>query len=241
MESKEAVVKQVCAAIEHEAHLDLVAYPIEVRFNGGDLMLEGEVPNVSSKRLAVRAAAKVPGAGRVVDQLRVATERAGDGATRDAVCKLILRDIDFQNCGLYARVKGQREMLREPVVNPSGAIEVGVADGVVTLNGHVISLSHKRLVGVLAWWARGCRDVVNNLEVVPAEADNDDEIADALRLVFESDPYVHAEQIGIQSRDGVITLDGVVASDGERKRAELDAWYLFAVDRVVNHIEVRQG
>jgi osmotically-inducible protein OsmY len=75
--------------------------------------------------------------------------------------------------------------------------------------------------------------------VVPPEEDSDDEVTDALRLVLETDPLVPADQIGIRTRNHVVTLEGVVTTEEEKKRAELDAWYLFAVDRVINHIEVR--
>jgi osmotically-inducible protein OsmY len=37
----------------------------------------------------------------------------------------------------------------------------------------------------------------------------------------------------------VVTLEGYVRNEEERRRAELDAWALFAVDDVVNRIEVR--
>ncbi|MDD5249727.1 MAG: BON domain-containing protein [Rhodocyclaceae bacterium] len=240
MPSKDAVLKQVQAAIEHEANIDLQSHPVAMDFDRGIVTLDGEVPTVGVKKLALGATARVAGVVGINDRLRVdAGPRSGDGATRDAVARWLLRDIDFQNCALHVRVKGQLETLREPAASASGAIEIDVADGVVTLTGQVISLSHKRLAGVLAWWGRGCRDVVNRLEVVPPEEDNDDEIADALRLVLESDPYVHADQIGIGARDHVVTLEGRVSSDGERERAEQDAWCLFAVDKVVNHIEVR--
>lgn len=240
MEDKEAILKQVQAAIEREAHLDWQSTAIALTFRGDTLMLEGEVPHVAAKKLALRAAAAVPGVAGISDRLHVAAGHPpGDGATRDAVCKLLLRDIDFHNCSVHAQVKGQREVLRDAGADASGSIEVGVADGVVTLAGQVISLSHKRLAGVLAWWGRGCRDVINALEVTPPEDDNDDEIIDALRLVLEVDPYVHADRIGIGSRDSVITLEGVVSSDRERTRAEMDAWCLFAVDQVVNRLEVR--
>ena len=36
----------------------------------------------------------------------------------------------------------------------------------------------------------------------------------------------------------VVTLSGNVASEGERTRAEMDAWYLDGVEHVVNRIEV---
>jgi osmotically-inducible protein OsmY len=241
MQDKEAVLKQIQAALEHEAHVDLQTCPIQMDYSDGSLILEGEVPHIGSKKLVLGVAAAVSGVSGIVDRLRVTpAERPGDGAIRDAVCKWLLRDIDFRNCSLRVKGNGQVDTLREAIGESSGSIEVSVEDGVVTLTGQVISLSHKRLAGVLAWWARGCRDLVNGLEVVPPEEDNDDEISDALHLVFETDPFVHADQIGISTRNGVVTLQGVVTSEQERKRVEWDAWCLFAVDKVINHIEVRR-
>lgn len=240
MSTKEEVLKQVEAALVREVHFNRQTHHVEMELFDGALTLQGEVPDVACKKLALEAAAAVPGVRGIVDRLHVApTERAGDGAVRDAACELLLRDVDFQNCTLRAWAKGRPETLREASEDSCGAIQVEVEDGVVTLTGQVISLSHKRVAGVLAWWARGCRDVVNGLEVVPPEEDSDDEVTDALRLVLETDPLVPADQIGIRTRNHVVTLEGVVTTEEEKKRAELDAWYLFAVDRVINHIEVR--
>ncbi|MGE5467544.1 MAG: BON domain-containing protein [Ignavibacteria bacterium] len=239
METKEAILKQVAAAIEHQAGVDMQAAALDLHWQDGAVVVDGEVPDVRTKKMAVAAAEGAAAGAGVIDRMRVDSgPPLGDGATRDAVCRWLLRDIDFQNCGIRACVKNQLETLREPGAAASGDIEVSVEDGVVTLTGHVISLSHKRLAGVLAWWARGCRDVVNDLEVQPGEEDNDEEIAEALKLVLESDPYVHADQIGVGARDRVVTLKGQVWSENERRRAEQDAWCIFAVQRVVNQLEV---
>lgn len=92
---------------------------------------------------------------------------------------------------------------------------------------------------MLAWWTPGCRDVVNSLDVQPPEEDGDGEVLDALRLVLEMDPLVQADQVRAGCRNYVVTLDGYVRTEEERRQAELDAWCLFAVDKVVNRIEVR--
>lgn len=241
MQDKETVLRQVQAAIGRQAHMDMQTRPLAMDFDAGRLTLAGEVADIAIKKIALRAAAEVEGVEDVIDRLCIdAGPSPGDGAIRDAVCRGLLTHIDFQNCALHARIKGQRETLRVAGgSDPSGDIEVGVRDGIVTLDGQVISLTHMRMAGVLAWWVRGCRDVVNRLAVVPAEEDSDDEIADALRLVLEVDPYVAAAGIGIDSRDHTVTLGGTVASAGERERAERDAWCVFAVDRVVNRIRVR--
>jgi osmotically-inducible protein OsmY len=244
MHGKEAV-SRIQAALEREVHLDLRSTPIAIQIEEGKVCLEGEVSHVSTKKQALRAAANAVAnfseLEEVVDKLRVATRhQPGDGATRDAVCRWLMSDIDFQNCVIRIRTKGREESLRDGRrEDSSGNILVGVEEGVVSLCGHVISLSHKRLAGVLAWWAHGVRDVENHLQVAPPEEDNDDEIVDGLRLVLECDPYVHAEQISIESRDGVVVLEGEVSSEDERQRVETDAWCLFAVDQVTNHIHVR--
>ena len=242
MPDKDVLVKRVQAAIEHGARIDLQSFPIAITLSGGTVTLAGWLADIGAKRQAVRAAASVAGVSAVVDHLRVGADRPpADGATRDAVCAWLLRAIDFQNCSLRAHVKGLRETLREAGPDAAGTIEVLVSDGVVTLSGQVISLSHKRLAGVLAWWSRGCRDVINELAVLPPEDDNDDEIIEALRLVLESDATVHAAQIKVSCHGRQVALEGRVATESERTRAEMDAWCLYGVALVSNHIAVGEN
>lgn len=241
MQATQDLTTRVRARIEHEAHIDLASHPIEVAVDGDALTLSGDVPSIAAKRLAVGAAREAASGTNIVDRLRLtsATEQ-GDGAVRDSACEWLLRDIDFLNCTIRFLDSGRWEIMRECRGEWCGQIDVSVADGVVTLDGHVISLSHRRLAGVLAWWARGCRNVVNNLELRPPEDDNDDEVVEALRLVLETDPLVHApEQIAIECKDYIVTLRGVLGSDEERRQAERDTWCLDGVRRVVNEIEVR--
>lgn len=234
---KQPLVKKIQALLEHEPRVNLHRHPIRIDASGDVVVLEGEVEDVAAKKLALEAAAGMDGVRGVVDRLRVApAERRGDGAIRDSLCGFLLRQAELRGCAIRARVKGRVETLRAA---GGGEIEVAVADGLIALEGAVASLAHKRLAGVLAWWTPGCRDVVNSLDVAPPEEDNDDEVVDALRLVLETDPLVQAGQITARSRNYVVTLEGCVRSERERRRAELDAWALFAVDKVVNRIAVR--
>jgi osmotically-inducible protein OsmY len=245
MQDSDTVLKQVLAAFERESHLNLQNHPIHMSFNGGALTVAGEVPDIASKKRLIHLAHSLGGAAELVDRLRVKVESPlGDGALRDGVCERLLHSVDFRNCVICASVKGQVEVLRGSMDaagngDGSGAIEVTVQDGVVTLTGQVISLSHKRLAGVLAWWAGSCREVANLLEVSPAEEDSDDEITEALHLVLETDPCVRADQIVIRSQNHRVTLEGWVSSEAERRQAEQDAWYLDAIDQVDNRIDVR--
>jgi osmotically-inducible protein OsmY len=240
MPNRDAIVRQVQGALEHERRIDLHRFPIRIRVAEGAVVLEGEVENVAAKKLALELAGAVEGIRGVVDRLRVVpAERRGDGAIRDSLCGFLLQEGEFRNCTVRVRAKGGVETLRDVPGERSGEIEVAIEDGVVTFEGTVISHSHKRLAGVLAWWTPGCRDVVNSLDVSPPEADGDDEVVDALRLALEMDPLVQADQVTASCRNYVVTLEGCVRTEAERRRAELDAWSLFAVDNVVNRIEVR--
>lgn len=231
------VVGCILAALEREPRVKLHDHPVEVTFADGIVTLSGEVEGIVAKKLALEiAAAHAPVAG-VVDRLRVEPSgRREDGAIRDQVLNALIGEPAFDAYSVRMLVKRELQSVRSLDVNR--ALELEVVDGVVILNGIAESLSHKRLAGVLSWWVPGGRDVVNGIEVLPPMEDNDDEVADALRLVLEKDPLVNASQVRLRCRDGVVTLDGAVSSENSRMAAEADAWYLFGVNRVVNQLTV---
>lgn len=238
--AEDSIVKQVRAALEYEPRVNLHRHPVRIDVEVGAVVLEGEVESVAARKRALRLAAAIDGVRGVVDRLHVAPAQArSDGEIRDALTALILGEPELRDCALRVLAKGRAEALRDVPTRRAGSIDLAIEGGVVTLEGTVISLSHKRLVGVLAWWTPGCRDVINSLEVDPPEEDNDGEIVDALGLVYEIDPVVRHDQITVSCHGGVVSLSGAVGTEEERRRAEFDAWALFAVDEVVNAIEVR--
>jgi len=243
MSERTAVEKAVLAALEREPGVKLHRWPVQIEYNvvNRALTLEGEVYNIIAKRRAYECVSRVDGVDGIMDRLRVRpSEPRGDGAIRASITQSILDEPSLRDCALHAYHKGIMETLRVPT-GGKDVIGVTVEDGVVELTGHIGSLSHKRLTGALAWWAPGCRDVLNVMKVLPAEADNDGEITDALRLVLEKDPLIHhADDLGVSVRNHVVTLSGVVTTEEERHQVEYDAWYLVGVRDVVNRLEVRR-
>jgi osmotically-inducible protein OsmY len=236
----QATARQVRAALEFDTGINLHRFPVDISVAGDAVVLEGEVESLAAKKLALGHAGGVPGIRGVVDRLRVSpSERRGDAAIRISVCNFVLAESEFANAALRVHDKGRLEVLREASGEWTNTVEVAVEDGVITLEGKVISLSHKRLAGVLAWWTPGCRDVINALEIDPPESDSDEEIVEALTLILEVDPEVDAGQLRARCAKSVVTLDGYVVDDLERRRAEFDAWAVFGVDRVVNHIALQ--
>jgi osmotically-inducible protein OsmY len=240
MSSPEALCQQIRAALEHEPRINLHRYPIRLHCEDGIVTMDGDAEHIVAKKLALELAAAIPGVDGLVDRLRVVPTRLmGDGAIGDHVRDALLQEPAFATFAITVREKGQVDTVRPASGMPFGAIEVAIANGVVTLNGQVPSLSHKRLAGVLAWWVPGSRDVINGLAVEPPEEDNDDEITDAVRLVLEKDRFVRADQIRVRTRDCVVTLEGLVPNTTIREMAEFDTWYVFGVDRVVNALQVQ--
>ena len=164
-----AVLERIRAALEKETRVNLHRYPIKLAFSDGDAVLTGELENVAAKKLAHELAAAVAPATGLVDRLKVTPAQAmSDAELRDHTIKLLLDEPALEHCQLHSRLPDQLQTHRNGVPEPSGTIVVEVRNGVITLNGEVPSLSHKRLAGVLAWWVPGCRDVVNGLPKSPS-------------------------------------------------------------------------
>lgn len=242
MQNGNPVLNAIRAVLEREPHINLHRWPIHLDLTDDSvLIMKGDVESIAAKKRALELAGAISDVRGVIDRLHVApTEHKGDGEILGGFETALLDARDFNNCSLRVIRKGQTLTLREALDDDaSGDILASVEAGVVTLDGWVISLSHKRLAGVLAWWVPGCRDVVDALEVLPPEQDTDDEVTDALSLVIEMDSLLpHPEQISIHTHDFVVTLEGLVSSETEKSRAEQDAWCLFAVDKVINQLAV---
>jgi osmotically-inducible protein OsmY len=233
----EEVVGTIRATLERDPRVNLHSNSVDFSFADGVVTVTGEVDGIAAKKIVLEHAAAPSPVSGVVDRLRVeASEPMEDGAIRDHICNAFLSEPAFDSYSIQAVVKQDMETIRS--VDPGRVLEVDVFDGVVTLNGTVESISHKRLAGVLAWWVPGSRDVVNGMELSPPMEDNDDEVVDAVRLVLEKDPMVNASQIRVHSKDLVVTLDGAVSAPNSKRAAEADAWYTFGVNGVVNNLVV---
>jgi osmotically-inducible protein OsmY len=239
MNPRESITRQIHGRLEREPRINLHRHPISISNADGVAILEGEVGDIAAKKLALELAASVANVRGIVDRLRVAPgERRGDGAIRDSLARMLLEQPELRNCTIRSRSNEKTEVLREGNHDSVGEIEIAVTDGAITLEGHVISLPHRLYAGVLAWWTPGRRDVVNALELRPRYDERDDEVTEALRLVLEADPAIDAAQIRASCEKWVVTLRGSVPSEGQKRRAELDAWYLSGVDRVINQLQV---
>jgi len=229
--SQKDLAAALLAALEQDADINLHESPIRVT-SGARLRLEGEVANIIVKRKARRIAMQLSGLTDIEDHIRLRPgEKRSGKALLDAVVDALSQEPAFRDIPVHPGNSG----------NPAEHDWIGVSvEGcVVRLDGQVGSLSHRRLTEVIAWWVPGSCDVHNHMRVRPAEKDNDDEITDAVLMVLEKDPLLHAETISVHTRDRVVTLDGSVHSAEQRRMALYDCWYVPGVHDVHDRLQIQ--
>jgi osmotically-inducible protein OsmY len=227
------------ASLEHDPRVNHHLDEIEVRVEEDDVILVGEVSSIAAKKLALETVAVQSGVAGIVDRLHVrASQSMTDGEIANHLQRALMGDSTFGFVEIH-RAGDSRGGAKAGSGQPF--VEFAVEDGIVTLDGELPSLTHKRLAGVFAWWVPGSRDVINGIAVEPPEEDRDAEVLDALRIVLEKDPFLDAMQIRASCKNFRITLQGAVSGEEQKRLAESDAWALFAVDDVTNEIEVVQS
>jgi osmotically-inducible protein OsmY len=226
------LVSSILAALEHDKEVNLHSSRISV-VAGEVVRLGGEVENIVIKRKALRVAKQIAGNAGIEDhmRLRVVNQRHDKGLL-NATVETLMQEPAFAEMEI-------RNANTVPPDHDRGWIAVSVHENVIALQGEVRSLSHRRLAEVICWWIPGCCDVKNRLHVHPAEEENDDEISDVVRLVFDKEVSLDAKQISIHTRDAEVTLRGVVHSEEQRRIATYDCWYIPGVHGVHNELEVR--
>lgn len=117
---------------------------------------------------------------------------------------------------------------------------VGVDDGVVTLTGSVDSAARRRAAQEAAHRVAGVHDVANDIVVQPSQPieRTDTTIARVVRESLERDSRVPHERIHSTVSDGVVTLEGVVDSWGQRVEADELVRLLAGVRAVENLIAI---
>jgi osmotically-inducible protein OsmY len=119
------------------------------------------------------------------------------------------------------------------------AVAVGVADGAVTLVGHVASYAEKLAAARAAERVYGVKAVANDLKVeLPGRPRDDSDIAKAIAHVLEWNVQV-PEGVQAQVREGWVTLSGEVDHDYQRREVERMVRQVRGVTGVTDVITVK--
>jgi len=197
----------------------IYAENINVTANKGIVTLTGKVNNLKAKRAAAADARNTRGVWKVNNRLKV----------RPA--NLPANDI------LEERVNAALE--RDPYVEHFD-ISVTAVNGNVYLDGEVGSSFEKNRAEDVVSRVNGVVSIVNLVDAIHRWSWNTDwEIKDDVQRQLFWSPYVNAEDITVAVDDGVVTLEGSVASWTERTRAEENAYQGGAKD-VRNRLRVEE-
>jgi osmotically-inducible protein OsmY len=224
---------------QYFVHPDIKPWNIDVTTSpGGVVELHGEVDTSAARTEAVRIARATDGVTNVEDHLRV---RADGGSPAQAINDAWLTTSVRARFFLDDDVRGRD-------------VDVSTQNGVVSLRGTVSSERERRQAVAVARNTDGVREVADQLEVrAPGGADDTpratagreaaDVVGDAwittkVQAQYFLDPLVKAHEIDVDTRNGVVTLDGRVSSEDARAAAEAIARDTAGVTRVRNQLTV---
>jgi hyperosmotically inducible protein len=204
----------------------LRANDLKVTVDDGNATLTGTVNEDVNKDLAKEIALGVSGIKAVDNQIEVRNDHSPAPSTERSYGELV------DDASITTAIKSKLIWSK----NADGRnTEVTTKAGKVTLKGTADSAAAKELIGSMALNTRGVNSVSNNLVVTPAKPDLADsakssaseaeqDISDAWittkvksTLLYSSN--VRGTDVVVNTKDGVVTLDGRVDSGAERALA----------------------
>ena len=160
---------------------------------------------------------------------------ASRAALLGAVLALAVDALAASDAQLARRIEGR---LLKAGFDQRGDIKVDVESGVARLNGIVLRWVDVREADKLA--RKEVKSVVNLLRVVPEQPRSDKDIrADVEKAVLRWERYGPFDAVGIEVRDGVVTLGGFVEDPWKRGQIEERLTRVDAIRDVINNLRVQ--
>jgi osmotically-inducible protein OsmY len=205
----------------------LSPFSLSVEVEQGTAILKGKVENEVDKELAGQIAGDTQGINKVDNQLEIDDGVASEPGTKANMAQR------FEDATLTATIKSK---LLWNSVTEALKIDVSSQQGVVTLKGQAQSADAKQLAGSLASNTDGVTEVNNliSLSARDTQAIKDQNAAEANSVREEfSDVWITSKvkssliysrtldglNIKVETKAGVVKLDGVVANYAEKELA----------------------
>jgi len=195
---------------------------VRVSYAGGVATLTGTVDSLASKLEAEKTARKVQGVTQVVDNLQV--ERAGDEQILEQARHNVVM---YYAYGIFDN------------------IELAADHGTLTVTGQVTQPFKKADLEKSLQGVKGVAELQNNLQVLPV-SNFDDRLRLQVARAIYGDPYfLHYRNqplpsIHIVVENGHVALEGVVASQMDRNKANMDALGAGLSFSVANNLQVER-
>ena len=206
----------------------LINDAITTQSQDGVVTLTGSVVEESHKALAKETVANLPGVKSVDDQLIVKSESPA------------------VNSDGWIGMKVKTALLFHSNVN-AFKTEVGVKDGVITLNGEALSEAQKDLAGEYAKDVEGVKSVKNEMTVAKVVENNEltlnEKIDDAsitaqVKLALLYHRSTSALNTSVGTFDGVVTIGGVAKNDAEKVLVSKLVKDIKGVTSVINNMTI---
>ncbi len=224
---------------QYFADEDVKARFINVSADEGVVTLKGRVDTDAARAEAVSIARNTDGVRQVQDMLLVGAPANSDEAREAA----------------WITTQIQARYFAESVIN-GGDIDVATNNGVVTLSGRVNSAAEKSDAVAVARSIDGVARVDDRLVVepvpeptvatsgtlpsvnIPLAPIDDGRVSTSIQAKLFLDSTLKGRRIDVETRQGVVTLRGDVASDAERAQALLLARTTDGAQRVEDALTV---
>jgi len=199
---------------------------------GKTWQIGGTVDSIAARRKAIRVARRVLPEVDLEDRVRLTQEI--QESDHDLTHRLherfeaepLLRDVHVLEPGAHP-----------PALNQPW-IGVMVNGGVVYLGGRVDDHAIKGVAEGLAWETRACSDVVNLICHGPRCTLFDADMAEAVETLIRNHPELAEEAIEVSVKDGVVSLQGVIADPRQRELAKSLSWFIPSVVEVEEQLKV---
>lgn len=198
---------------------------VQVTYAGGVATLSGSVDNLGSKLDIEKSVRKTKGVTQVVDNIQI---RADDATNEQILARARHEIVMYYAYGIFDN------------------IELAADNGTLVVSGQVTQPFKKSDIGNFLTRVKGVAAVQNDLEVLPV-SNFDDRLRLQVARAIYSDPYFlhYANQaqppIHIVVKNGYVTLEGVVASNMDRNKANMDALSAGLSFSVVDKLRIVQS
>ena len=209
--------------------------------NNGVVLLGGKAETLTDAYEAVDVASRVDGVRRVASEIE-SPDELGDAE--------LWRDGDFDEADALQSSARDRWITTETKVRlmantetPAFDINVDTRGGTVVLFGTVDSAGAREQAAAAARKVSGVRQVVNDIQVVPASQakrvdQEDDRIESSIEKRIGDEPALSDSDIDVEVEAGVARLSGTVKSRGDQVTALTAARATPGVQRVIDDLRL---
>jgi osmotically-inducible protein OsmY len=189
---EELIKKRVIDQLFWDERVD--ASDIQVKVNGREVILEGTVPDHSTRQAAVMDTWQSNGVGKVTNKLKIRFTPEYKIPTDKEVKKII------NNLLAWNRYIDEKN------------ITVKVFQGDIELKGSVDAYWKKLSAEQIASTVPGIKEIRNELTVVPTDDYFDKKIAESITSALDRSYTIKPDEINIRVTNGIVTLSGKVAN-----------------------------